>query len=491
MKKIVSLIFVSLMVLVSCEDDLDINTNPNTPPNINKGLALSAAEGSIATVLGGDWFNLGGMFAQFYTQAPSAGQYDAIDQYNVATDYANRLWTELYAGALNDLEYVKERSLEDEDTGTYLMATVLQAFTFQYLVDIFGDVPYTEALVGSDNISPGLTPGEDIYADLIVSINEALAAYEENPVDGEVTSQDLIYGGDMDNWVKFANTLKLRLYLRMASTSQADASAVTALLNEDNFLTENAAFNAFTDASNKRNPFYEVQIQYLGNVNTVASNSLLEFYNRNDDPRMAEVYTVDDEGNYEGLDQGAGLDIGGQLANEFSRPDIEPTHPVFFLTVPESKFLQAEALLRYSGGTGAEEKYNEGVAASFELYATIGDDADLGDPAAFTGPNGPYNYDSTDSFEDNLETIIVQKWAAMANVNNIEAWIETKRTGYPVITDPANPLYEEGRRIVSLASILPGDQMPLSLFYPADEVQRNTNIDQKANLFQPVWWNQQ
>ena len=262
MKKVIYPALLSLLMLFACEEELDINTDPNTPAQISKGLALSAAQGSIATVIGGDLFNLGGMFAQYYTQSPGAGQYTQIDEYNLGTDYANRLWTELYAGALNDLEFVKDESMEDEDPATFLIATVLQAYTFQYLVDIFGDVPYTEALVGNENISPMPTPGEETYADLIASINEAVTAYENSGGDSEVGAQDLIFNGEMDNWVEFANTLLLRFYIRMASTSQANSSAVMELINNNNFLSENAAFSAFGDAINKRNPFYEVQIDF-------------------------------------------------------------------------------------------------------------------------------------------------------------------------------------------------------------------------------------
>src|SRR5690606_580909 len=151
------------------------------PPNINKSIALSAAQGSITTILGGEWFVVGGMYAQYYTQAPSAGQYDAIEEYNINTDFANRTWTELYAGALNDLQFVQDRSMEEGDTGTYLIATALKAYTFQYLVDIFGDVPYTEALTGSNNVTPTPTPGSEIYLDLLATLDEALNNFENDP----------------------------------------------------------------------------------------------------------------------------------------------------------------------------------------------------------------------------------------------------------------------------------------------------------------------
>src|SRR5690606_2277399 len=141
---------------------------------------------------------------------------------------------------------------------------------------------------------------------------------------------------------------------------------------------------------------------------------------------------------------------------------------------------------------GAEEQalYEEGVAGSFALYSSLVDDETLAvaDPAAFT--SGVYAFDPSADMETNLETIIVQKWAALANINNIEAWIETIRTGYPLITDEAAPPYELGRRIISLGSILPGDQIPMSLFYPSTEVQQNPNLNQKPDLLQDVWWNQ-
>lgn len=487
MKRLLTFLIVSLLLLTSCEKDLDINIDPNTPPQITKGLALSAAQGSLVTVVGGELFNLGGMYGQFYTQSPSAGQYDEMDQYNLNTDYANRFWTELYSGALQDLHYVQEESLEDGDTGSYLIATVLKAYTFQYLVDIFGDIPYEEALKGIENISPAPTSGEEVYEDLIASINLAIENYEKDPVDNGVLKQDLVYGGDISKWIEFANTLKLRMYMRVSGTSMASPEKVMELLNEGNFLTENAAFSAFSDATGKRHPYYEVQIEYLGNINTIASNSLHEYLRINEDPRLGSIYQPNAKDEFIGLDQGLGLSVeyGGYKATNFSRPDITPTTPVFLMTVAESKFLQAEALVRYAGGTGAEEKYEEGILSSFALHGLSIEQAE-----SLISNGGPYKFESGGIPEEKLEQIALQKWVSLANANNLEAWIETIRTGYPILSESANPQYGEGRRIVSVASVLPGLQMPQSLFYPDEEVQRNRNLKQKATLMEKVWWNQ-
>lgn len=485
MKKICSIIALSLLLFTSCEDELDINTNPNTPPNIDKGLAFSAAEASVATLLGGELFNLGGMYAQYFTQAPSAGQYDEIEKYNLSTDFANDLWAELYAGALNDLQFVQERSLEDGDTASNLMATVLRAYTFQYIVDLFGDVPYSEALQGNENISPQPTSGQEIYISLLGEIDAALEAYENSPVESGMEAQDLIFGGDVERWIEFANTLKLKIFIRMSYTSQANSQVVTALLNENNFLTEDADFAVFSDVSGKRHPYYEVQIERFGDINAVASNSLLRFLELNEDPRLEAIYKPNDDGEYLGLDQGLGLSptYGGYLANNFARPRILPDTPVYFMTVAESQFLQAEAALRYTSESEAAIHYNQGVIASFKLYG-------IPDSMASNLLEGAYAFKSGSDQEEMLKQIIVQKWVSLANVNNIEAWIETIRTGYPELTTAEDPMYQDGRRIVSLASILPGGSIPLSLYYPDEEVQRNVNLDQKESLLTKTWWNQ-
>ena len=116
--KSINKIFLVLLIgiLFSCENQLDINSDPNSPKEITTGLALAAAEGSLITVTGGDFSNLGGFYAQYHTQAPTAGQYETIDQYNLNTAYANRTWTELYAGCLNDLEFVITESEKTGDT---------------------------------------------------------------------------------------------------------------------------------------------------------------------------------------------------------------------------------------------------------------------------------------------------------------------------------------------------------------------------------------
>ncbi|RYJ45524.1 SusD/RagB family nutrient-binding outer membrane lipoprotein [Flavobacterium beibuense] len=510
MKNIFKIFLLSFaVVFTSCDDELDINTDPNSPAQITKGLALASSEASLVTILGGELTNLGGFWAQYHTQSPSASQYEVFDQYNLTTSYADRLWTEIYAGCLNDLEFTITTAQEDGDTGTVVIATCLKAYTFQLMVDLFGDIPYTEALQGIENITPAVTPGEDVYTDLIAKLDEAVAAYEANPVNGGVGSQDQIYGGNVARWIEFSNTLKLKMYIRMAYTPMANPTAVNALLAEDNFITVDAAFTNFADTQNKRNPFYEVQIDRLGDVNNVASNTLRDFYESNGDIRIQAAYRPagEDPLNFPSISQGTGNDFNN-TAVAYGRPNIWQETPVFLMSLAESNFLQAEALIRYAGGAGAKEKYDNGVLQSFLTYSKYFEkDDDLTDTeenlipvftageataaaTALTEAGGAYEYNAAGDTETLVRQVIIQKWASLPYINNIEAYIEATRTKFPEVVPEGTEDYSIGNRIPSAISTLPNVQIPSILFYPDDEVNRNPNITQHTSLTDNVWWDQ-
>ncbi|SDW66488.1 SusD/RagB family nutrient-binding outer membrane lipoprotein [Flavobacterium degerlachei] len=484
--KILLIIF-SFGALTSCEQDLDVNTNPNTPDAITPDLALASAEASLIAMTGGELANMGGFYAQYHTQAPSAGQYDAIDEYNLPTTFGNRAWDELYSGCLNDLQFVITESELQGNTGKVLIAKLLQSYTYQVLVDVFGDVPYTEALAGVTNINPKVTPGDEIYTDLINTINTAVANYNANPVPSAFGTQDVIYQGDMTNWLKFANTLKLKIYMRMAYTSLANPAAVRALLAENNFVTADAKFANFGTQISQRNPFFEVNLSSspgLGDINHVASNTLMQFYEQNSDPRRNAVYRASSTGTYASLDQGNGAAFNN-TAPSYARPNVTAQTPVYLITVAESNFLQAEALIRYSAQAGAKAKYDLGVASSFSTYGLPTASA-----TALTATGAVYEFITGLATEQAVRQVMIQKWAALANVNNIEAYIETTRTKFPEVVPFGTQDYAAGNRIPSRTSILTSNSVPSILFYPQNEIDRNTNITQRTSITQKVWWDQ-
>lgn len=278
----------------------------------------------------------------------------------------------------------------------------------------------------------------------------------------------------------------------MAYTPMANPAAVNALIAENNFLTEDATFNIFETNTGKRNPFYESQLSQtgLGDINHVASNTLHSFYIENNDPRLEAVYRPNLAGNFASIAQGTGNQFNN-TATAYSRPNIGPTTPVFFMTVAESNFLQAEALVRYAGGAGAKDLYDAGVIASFQTYkAYFNSDLDMAAAQALIGTGGVYEYQAQADVEATVRQVIIQKWAALAYINNIEAWIESTRTKFPEVVEEGTQDYSEGNRIPSLITVLPGTTMPSILFYPDDEVNRNPNITQRTTIIENVWWDQ-
>ena len=204
-----------ILVATGCKEFLDINESPNNPADASIDLLLPSAQTSMMVTFGGDYATLAGFWAQYYTQAPDAGQYEDYDEYNVPTDKFDNQWQEAYAGGLNDFEIIRTKSLESGDNAYYLIATLMQAYSFQMLADLYDKVPFSEALQGDGNLNPGFDEGASIYAALLDRIDDAVAQYNDNGAGLDPGSQDLIYGGNMSEWIRFANTLKLKMYLRM------------------------------------------------------------------------------------------------------------------------------------------------------------------------------------------------------------------------------------------------------------------------------------
>ena len=175
MKKISNYILIGVfaLTLFGCEKYLDVNTDPNNPQDVTADFILPAAQTSVAITMGNSYFNLGGFWSQYYTQSPTASQYKKMEAYNLTTDFFDREWSEAYAGGLNDLEIIRSKSTVSGDHAYYLIATLLQAYTFQMLADLYDDIPFFDALKGvSDGtLNPKFDNGADIYPVLLERID--------------------------------------------------------------------------------------------------------------------------------------------------------------------------------------------------------------------------------------------------------------------------------------------------------------------------------
>lgn len=480
----------SLLTFSACEKALDINQDPNNP-EVDKGtpeLVFPAAVASSAGALGGEFAILGGIWAQYWTQSSVSNQYRDFDSYNVTQSNLNGRFNEVFSGALNDYHFVIKKAQETEDWHYLLMGTVMKAYTYQVMVDLYDTLPYDEAFQGVENLTPAYEEGYQIYQKLIAELDNALALQAgADPVDPTKNKAlDVIFRFNMDNWVKFANTLKLKLYLRMvyAQPSEAESGIRAMYDNGAQFLDTDAELAIFEGTQDKSNPFYEFNFRRLNTTtNLRASITFLSFLQANADPRIGSYFTTTTgTTTYSGNHQGDYDNPDPALAN-ISVARATAVDPVYFISEAESYFLQAEALERYYGGEGAIELYNKGVAAAFAQYG-VGDQA-----ADFTGPGDVYAYPASGDFETKLEAIIVQKWASFPGAHALEGFIEKNRTGYP----KTSPVYSTDISYVPGQFVYPkngvtGGQFPKRLIIPQDERNRNPNVPAIVPITTNVWW---
>ncbi|TCZ66527.1 SusD/RagB family nutrient-binding outer membrane lipoprotein [Flaviaesturariibacter aridisoli] len=467
------------LIGTGCKKTLDINQDPNNPA-IEQGtptIVFPAGVMSTAGRVGGDMAILGGIWAQYWTQSATANQYKYIDAYNVKSADFNGAYNELFSGALNDYQFVIRKAREQQNWKYLLMGTVMRAYTYQVLVDLYDRVPYSEAFQGLNNLQPRFEDGYTVYQGLLAELDSALATdYRSGSFSERDQKADLLFGGDMEKWTQFANTLRLKMFLRMVNKKPAEAEAgIRALYTAGaNFLSEDAAVTGFSDAPDKSNPMYEYNVRNLNvQTNLRASRTLLTYLLAKGDPRRPAYYT-----NSTGINQGdyATTSTTAQNAGVVIQ---DPTEPVRFISGAESYFLQAEALERYFGGSGAQALYDRGVQAAFDQVGVSA--------AGFVG--GTYAYPSGGSFDQKLEAIITQKWISFFGSHALEGFFEKNRTGYPrtsaVYSD--NPAYVPGQFVVSRNAVTNG-QLPKRLVYPDVERNRNNNTPAEVPITAPVWW---
>jgi hypothetical protein len=480
--------FGALLVGPGCKKTLDINHNPNVP-SVDQGtpkLVFPAAVVGTAARVGGDLAILGAVWGEYATQSALSSQYRQLDSYNVDGSQLNGPYAGMMSSGLKNYQYIIDKARETGDWNFYLMATVMKAYTAGILVDLYDKMPYSEGLLGIGNLNPKFDDGYSIYKDLIAGIDSAMNkdfSAITNTAPSIIGSSDLLFQGNITRWKQFANTMKLKLLLRMVNAKPAEAAAGIQALYATNpqFLTVDAGVTGFTDAAGKDNPMYEQNIRQLNTPDNLrASVTMASFLQAKSDPRITYLYGSTNPGQIHQGDYLSTNPAYGSAARLVQRA----TDPVIFLSAAESYFLQAEALERYMGGTGAKAMYDLGVQTSFtNMGSTV--------TAANTLLAGAYAYPTAGTLADKIEAIVVQKWISFAyGVHYIEGYFERNRTGFPK-TSPVystNAAYVPGQFVVSKNSVLSAGLFPKRLVFPDVETTRNTNAPSLVPITTAVWW---
>ncbi|MBK0370957.1 SusD/RagB family nutrient-binding outer membrane lipoprotein [Flavobacterium agrisoli] len=475
MKKIIS-ILTAFLLLTSCEDSFDINRDPDSlsPEQATNNVILPAGIAGLAGAQGSYYAIIGGFWSQFWTQNPTSSQYKTIDAYSISTNDYMGAWTAMY-DALNDIRKVKANALAEGNWNYYLIATTLEVQASQIMTDLYGDIPYTEAN-NTNILQPKFNTQEEVYNLMIADLQTALSKDLNASVGEAPANDDFIFGGNMSNWTKYANTLLLKLHMRLTEVNPALAeSGIKTLINSGvQFLDVDAAMTQFEDAPDRSNPLYESDRRQLNTtLNLRASLTLHSYLSTNADPRLGKYYGA-----------GVGLIQGDFENTSVANPSLvtlNPTTAVYFISAEESSFLQAEALERYFGGNGAKAKYDLGVQQAMSKYSLSA--------ATFIATGGVYAYPTTGTLASKIEAIITQKWIASFPGNGYESFLEQNRTGYPKQSAVAqdDDAYVPGQLSISIENTT-GGKLPRRIILPNNVKSRNSNAPALQAITAPVWW---
>jgi hypothetical protein len=492
--KFKSILISALVVLVgsSCKESyFDINTNPNSLPTASPNYVFTNALNVTANNIAGNTNNTGSSEIGFYWSGQwSQGNGYIINTAQFAYNFTNgdfNYWDGYYDN-LSDYEFVIKNA--DANNQKFLKgpAKVMKALLYQQLVDLYGNVPYSDALKGTASLAPKFDDQKTIYENLIKLLDEAITELKANPFAGAFVGSDIIFRGNTTKWAQFANSLKLRILIRQSKIAGREAyikPEINKIVSEGSgFITGEdvgvGGSSFFLATAGKLNPVYDRwgydangAKRALNNYPRITDFVIKTLKANGDTLRMKRIaYANSGENgnapgtsllkevsaNYTGTP--FGVSSGYLPANTVSLgPSLivkgEYARPYILMTASEVQFLAAEAKQRFSDVTlpqTAQQYFEEGIKQSFRVLG-----ANTAGAEAYKG-SGIVNYDWNAS-PDKLTAIAIQKWISFINFNGLEAWAEYRRTNLPV-TPQSIQLVGETKR-------------PLRLFYPGTELGSN------------------
>ncbi|WP_018618478.1 SusD/RagB family nutrient-binding outer membrane lipoprotein [Spirosoma luteum] len=483
--KVKALIIATMVALVGngckTKDFLNINTNPNQLPTASPNyLFTNALNVTAVNVLGTN--ELGTYWSGQWSQ----GNGYIISTQQFAYQFTNgdfNYWDGYYDN-LQDYQFVINNA--DANGQAFLKgpAKVMKAMLFQQLVDMYGNVPYTDALQGAAVLAPKFDDQKAIYESLITLLDAAIVDLKANPFSGSFGTSDIVFGGNVTKWAQFANSLKMRILIRQSKVSGRDTYIKTEInkivAQGSGFITGEevgvGGASFFQPAAGQLNPIYDRwgysetgakralnnyprPTQFLINTLKASGDTLrmkrIAYATGGENANTPGVSTkAEVSANYSGTPFGASS--GYLPANTSSvGPSLlvkgEYNRKFILMTAAEVQFLLAEAKQRYPDVTlpnTAQMYFENGITQSFRVLG-----ANVAGAAAYKG-SGIQNYDWVAS-TDKLAAIAIQKWIALTNFSGLESWSEYRRTNLPVI--PQSIQVPEATK------------RPLRLFYPNTE----------------------
>lgn len=458
-------------ITTSCRQDLDINVDPNNPATATVPGLMSGAQVGLGYVVGGEATRMPASVMQYY--AGHRAQPLNYARYNITSSDTEGAWTYLYNVAmdLKDMENKATASGEEVYVG---VSKLLQAYTFSVLTDLYGDIPFTDAMQSRKNIAPAYDTQASIYPKLITMIEEGIASVKSGK--GTISSTaDVVYGGDVTKWEKFGNSLKLRLLNHL---SKKDASAAATFLATNPVLIDTYSDNAkvpFGTVASNANPIYQFDV-LSGRKDQAVASTIVDKMTTLSDPRLKHYFAPVENGSlagqYIGNAPGNNTDDSGKtLYSRVGSAYASVNSPVMLISAAEVNFVKAEVYHRASNSSAAQTAYETAITQDFLALGLASSDVTT------------YLANTSVGYDGTLQRIMEQKWITMFQAP-YESWVDWRRTGYPSLSPSTN------NRTSGV--------IPRRLPYPTVEINTNgTNLAAGPGIPVPyvtlltkVWWDQ-
>jgi len=487
-KKIIYLFAISTLMFGACKKGyLDINENPNNATSAKPSLILTGALNNTAASTTGSsiFYSFAALWMNYWMTPGGVSGWFEERSYNFTSNYSGStvLWANAYDN-INDYQYLETKAKASGETFYVAIAKTMKAWDYQYLVDFYGNIPYSQAAQSVVYLTPKYDKAQDVYEDLAKQLDSAATMFKTASVSEEAKAADIFAGGNLTKWAKFANTLKLRILLRQSEIPGREAYIKTEIAkinaNGMGYIVADVASTlgnnqndggignnpGYINTSGKQNPFYAVYgYQVTGERTTshgymLASDYGMNFLKDNNDPRLGRFYTTINDGagaSYVSLEWGSDVAADQTVATVSAigkgvLKNFDQTQ--YIMTDFESLFVQAEAAQRGYIAGDAKALYEAAVTANFVYLGLTTAEA-----VTYLSEEGVATWDTN---ADKIALIIKQKWAAMNGSNDIEPWSDYRRLELPADMP------------ISVASTVTTRKIPVRMLYPQREYNTNS-----------------
>ncbi|MDN3588293.1 SusD/RagB family nutrient-binding outer membrane lipoprotein [Pedobacter aquatilis] len=466
-----SLLSITLL-LASCAKELDeVNINPNATENAQPDYLLTAAIKNTTDAYWGTTNNMNSslLFSQHWAKV----QYTEEDRFIYSNSSFTSLWSTLYAQSITGFNKIIEIGNATNNPNYRGVALTLRSWSFLLLTDAYGDIPYSQAGKLNEYITPAYDKQKDVYFGLLDDLKAAKTVLDPS---GKAIAGDIIYSGNITRWKKLANSLRLRIALRIADKEPAKAKQVLDEISADGdlFISDNTDIaQLIYQISPQQNP---VSAQFDTRDDYRISKTIVDKLFALNDPRLA-IYASKTQtatpqeyvGLPNGLTNSEASNLGFARTSKPGAYFLAPQSPAVIFSYAELLFDRAEAAARGLTTENAADLFRQGVTASLKQFSVS--DAAVATYLAQTA----VQYDASNY----KKTIGEQKWLALFG-QGLEAWAERRRLDYPVLTASVN-------------TVLNG-QIPVRFIYPGTEQSlngqsyRNAVASQGADLLTTKLW---